>query len=232
MIGRFDRAFISRFVLTVGLAVFLVLTAGYVARAYRTSSHFRNDVKAALFDLTRSGADRTLLLLGDSRIDAMSCATDFAGWHVLNLGVPGSRASDWSTFVMTGANLGRFDAAIVWVGINDILHSKRSGRTVAHDVLTLLQGLDAVSQRIALIDARDALAEIDTGLPEEIRQELFALQATLVSDLDTGRVSLLTPFESKPNAVRAKFYSDAIHLHDRGYQVLCTELGRWLVDHG
>src|SRR5262249_511660 len=128
--------------------------------------------------------------------------------------------------------LGRFDAAIVWVGINDILHFKRAGRAVAHDVLTLLQGLDAISQRIALINARDALAEIDTGLPEEVRQELFALRATLVSDLDYGRASLLTPFESNPNAEHAKFYSDAIHLNDRGYQILCAELGRRLVDHG
>jgi lysophospholipase L1-like esterase len=211
---------------------FLVLLAslsvgGYVGWAHFKNSHLRNELKILRYTLSVFSNDRRLLLIGDSRVAAMSCANNLPGWRALNLGIHGSRADQWSAFLRR-ENLPRFDAAVLWVGINDILHTKRAGESIARDVASLIHTLNLVSSRVVLISSKDALASTNIALPHWADHELEVLEETLAATVNADH---LVPFASAPYATRDYFYVDAVHLSNRGYQVLCAELEKWLAGH-
>jgi hypothetical protein len=230
MIVQKNSAIRARFLAAFGLVALSVLIVGYMAREYRTNSNFRADVKTLMFQLSVSDSDRKLLLLGDSRIASMSCADDFSGWRLLNLGIPGSTAVDWETFTRS-SHLNHYGAVVLWVGINDILTFGRTGTSVAASVLRIIRNLTPVSQNIALINPKDAPTSGNSDLSQRADWEGRLLAKTLASELRMNG-SLVTPFYSEPNANLAEFYVDPIHLNERGYRILCAELGRWLANHG
>jgi hypothetical protein len=112
------------------------------------------------------------------------------------------------------------------------MHFGRAGIAVAGDVLITLGKLRRVARRIALIDARDAFASDAPELSKGINYEVNNLANKVASSVDDDHVSILTPFVSIKAGDRKSFYGDAIHPNDRGYEVLCVELGRWLTDNG
>jgi lysophospholipase L1-like esterase len=218
--------------LSVCLGALLVLITCYVVRAWRTDSNFRNNVKSLLFELSASDEDRTLLLLGDSRIVSMSCPSDFSGWRVLNLGVSGSTASDWSAYLLARAKLRHFDAAILWVGINDILNFGRAASSVVDDEVSLVSYLDNIAQRVALINPTDTKDGSHEEISERIYERMRQLANLPESGANSERVSIITPFESSSEDNRGDFYADYVHLNEGGYRVLCAQLGKWLANNG
>jgi lysophospholipase L1-like esterase len=229
---RFPKRLFSGSSIAIGLAVLSALLVGHFAWMYRRNSNFRNDLKIMWFDLSASGNDRRLLLLGDSRIAAMSCASDLAGWRILNLGVSGSEAKYWTSFVMTRAKWWHFTAIVLWVGINDIVNAGRAATNVAPDILNTLRKLDVSSNHIVLINSQDVPAGYNAKVPERIKQELIELANVLMSNADGNNVSILTPLASVHDTSHDEFYADYIHLNERGYRVLCAELAQWLAAHG
>jgi hypothetical protein len=220
----FDKIRLSVYGIAVGLAFLSALPVSYFAWMYRANSNFRNDVKILWFRLSAWDKDRTILLLGDSRIAAMSCARDFTGWRILNLGVSGSEARDWASFVTTRAKTWHFNVIVLWVGINDIANAGRAAGNVAPDILNILRKVDASSNRIVLINSEDVPFGPNTMVPDGIRHKLSELSNILKSS--ATKYEILTPFASVQDKSHGELYVDYMHLNEGGYRVLCAELAQ------
>jgi len=209
------------------LGAFLVI---FSLRLYRHNNQFRSDIKWNLFAVTAFGADHKLLLLGDSRIESLTCAQDIVGWRVLNLGVSGIGSEGVATYVAPRLhNLVSFDAIVLWVGVNDIAR-KWQATDVASRVTSLLQQLKRARARIGVIEQIYILNRAQDPEIDRANRELTALNEMLARRVDPNRISILKPFGTMPIDSFSKLYSDNLHLNEQGNKVLCEGISRWLIE--
>jgi lysophospholipase L1-like esterase len=214
------------------LAVLIICIGLSSIWRYRHDRFFRNEVVIRLYALTTPRHERKLLVIGDSNIASMSCAGDFAGWRVLNLGVPGLRAVEMLGYISARAKvLPRFDAAILWIGVNDLLFDQGSAADAARNVLAILNELATVSARVAVVSQALLPNGEDAGLTARINRDLVAMNATIAQDLRPGAATVIAPFTADAAVRWEDFYSDGLHLNARGYGRVCAEAGRWLSHH-
>jgi lysophospholipase L1-like esterase len=215
--------------LAVGGAVLFagMLLAVYGVRQYQRNADFRNEASIFLFKLTAS-SDRKLLVLGDSRVPALTCDREFRDWQLLNLGVGGATSDDIAHFIAEHANwLAGFQAAILWVGVNDVGSFHHEPTFVAKNILDILRRIGAWR---SLIIAQIKLGPgADAATRNEIDARLGEINEILAETVKEDGVSMLTPFEAIRNT--AGLYLDALHLNEEGYRQLCPKLGEWLNGH-
>jgi lysophospholipase L1-like esterase len=217
------------FALKVALAAaFVVVGVLYAIWSYRHDSHFRNDVKRALFAVTAPGHNRKLLLLGDSRIEFLQCAHRLDGWAALNLGVSGMTSDRLAEFVASRKNaLTSFDAIALWIGGNDILRG-RPAADVSRDILSILQKLGRSTTPVALFEQIPILNGAGDAKINQYNADLVKLSFMIANASDRPRISILEPFANIPIDAKSPLYSDSLHLSDQGNKVLCHTLGKWL----
>lgn len=193
--------------------------------AYRSSSTVRNVAKIAAFRLRALPEDRKLILLGDSRIASLGC--QFAGWRILNLGIAGSTAEQWAGMTDRYAHfVGRFEAGVVWVGINDILWTSHKTGNIGRDLVKTLYNAKQLSDRVLLLNqtVNPATSMMSPHLAEEIRE----VDEAVVNDPIARSVSIRFPFARKTTSELPSLFLDNIHLNDQGNRELCFELEQWL----
>ena len=82
----------------------------------RSDTAFRQGVRVLVHDAA-FWSSRRLLLVGDSRVDALRCGDKLPGWRILNLGMRGLTARELKSEL--GGWIGdarRFERAVVWIG--------------------------------------------------------------------------------------------------------------------
>ena len=217
--------------ITATLLAVALLAVGVLAvrRHYLDDPFFRSEVNLRLYILSTLRSERRLLLVGDSNVGVMSCVSDFAKWDVLNLGIFGLRSGRMLDYVRSHVQAWpRFDAAILWVGINDLRFDNVNGTEVARNVLAILSGLSVASSRLALVRQVPLPEGRDTGYSTRVNQEVAAMNAILTEEVRPELATIIVPFPDESAGRWEDFASDGLHLSARGYSHVCAEVGRWL----
>jgi len=214
------------------LAMLLLGTGGYFTRLYRHDAFFRNEVALRLYALSSSPHDRKLLLIGDSNVGLMPCAGDFAGWRILKLGVAGARSGPMLGYIRAHAQAWpHFDAAILWIGINDLRFDQGNGTEVARNVLATLGELATVSDRLAVMRQAALPDRADAALSARVDREVVAMNTQIAEATRPKEAAVIAPFPNEAGTDPEDFESDGLHLDARGYARACAEAGRWLSGH-
>jgi lysophospholipase L1-like esterase len=163
-----------------------------------------------------------------SRIESLECAQYFAGWATLNLGVSGMTSHRLAKFVASRRNgLTRFDAIVLWIGVNDILRGRPVADT-SDDTLSILRELESSTTPIALLEQINVVNSWNQVRLERVNVELTKLNDTLADASDGARMRTLKPFGDIPLGTQSPLYSDSVHLNDQGNKIICSTLDKWL----
>jgi lysophospholipase L1-like esterase len=157
-----------------------------------------------------------ILLTGDSRMTELGRRTSTRpGSLVVNIGLSGSTSQDWLAY-FDNSWIGRptNSTVVLWVGINDLLFTGATARTVAERVRQLAQSLTARGNRVLLLDQVAAVIAPHQDILRRLDTASQAVNATLDVSPPAGvrRVpvaDLLRP-TTDPATTPALF--DGIHL--------------------
>jgi lysophospholipase L1-like esterase len=210
--------------------------AGIGYQAYRTQITFRQIVRVFAFYPAQWLSSQTLLLVGDSRVEALHCGAHLPGWSVLNLGVSGLTARDLQSGL--GSWIGwspRFDRSLVWIGVNDLFHHHRSTAQVMQDLQAIVETLAARSTRVALVAPIPVLKDNARELVNTTNQGLSDVQQRLLVSLagasSPGAVDELVLVPMNATAEDRAGYADPLHLNSTGNAMMCALVARWLLAH-
>jgi lysophospholipase L1-like esterase len=198
---------------------------GFGFARYRYDLTFSQRTKWRIFSALYKSAERKLLLVGDSRVVALSCPAAFSGWRILNLGVSGSTAGQTLDLLKPNlAYFGKFEAAIIWTGINDVRFG-RDAESVIDNIVAVLDLLASSSRQVLLL-GQFPMREDDPAA-EKINRVLQIINHTAAARTAARGQHFMLPqvTNGKP-----ELYADAIHLNDRGNQLVCAEIGQWLAN--
>jgi lysophospholipase L1-like esterase len=214
-------------------AALLVVLVAYCLWQYRHDWMFRNAAALQFHEFFASSRARQLLLIGDSNISGLSCVNRFAGWDILNLGVPGLRAETLRGYVESHASRWpRFDAAILWIGINDLRTAAGAAPAAAEDTVAILAVLKSVSARLAMV--QQPLLPASQGDPGRtlVNRAVTTMNSLIVQRLSTNLAAIIAPFADQKESGSTAFFIDDLHLNAQGYRRVCDEAGRWLAANG
>ena len=213
----------------------LILGAGIFSiwRYYNYDVFFRSEIVVRLYALSSSPQEHRLLLVGDSNVGLMyHCGDDFAGWRILNLGVAGLRSGPMLGYIRAHALAWpHFDAAILWIGINDLYHDQGNGVEVARNVLASLGELATVSSRLAVMLQAPLPEGTDAAFSARIDRDVVAMNTMIAQAARPKAFAVIAPFPNEAAIGWEDFESDGLHLNARGYARVCAEAARWLSGH-
>lgn len=159
-----------------------------------------------------------ILLIGDSRVAGLGHrSVDQPRSIVFNMGVSGSTASQWRTFLQhLHVPYPKVATTVIWLGVNDFIHDAASAQVVAQNLRHLATTLNSSGHRVFVLDqiALDSKAgSIDPSA--NIRgQELNALfEAKPFTTATLVRISDI--FEPTAGTNSTPQLSDGIHLRSR-----------------
>jgi lysophospholipase L1-like esterase len=183
--------------------------------------------------LKSSRSLQNLLLVGDSRIEALQCDDILPKWNVLNLGVSGLTAKQLKASLEQWLVRSRqFHRAVVWIGINDILHHRREPEQVANEIGQIAGLLMDRTSRVAVIGQIPMFNDTSSDAVLWTNKDLNGLQQALDARLEilnrTGKIDRLTLFSMDTETIPQDAYSDAIHLSATGNRLACGLLESWL----
>ncbi len=197
--------------------------SGFGFARYRYDVAFNQRIHALMFGAFHQWAERKLILVGDSRVTALSCPSAFARWKVINLGVSGSTAGQ--TLGLLKLNLqyyGQFEAGIIWSGINDV----RFGRDVESaidDMVAVLDLLATWAKQVLMLGQFPIRGDDPSAGRVNSALQAMNLEAAARTSARGQRFMVPQVTDRQP-----ELYADAIHLSDRGNQVVCAKIGEWL----
>jgi len=198
---------------------------------WRHDAIFSNRLTLLVYRLSASVHDRRLLLLGDSNVAYMDCSPQLTGWHILNLGVSGIQTDQLLRYLNgLRPNLPQFDAAVLWVGVNDALWGGIVAEDSARNVLAALDALSAVAKRRALV-SQPLLPAGSEVRSASANPEIAAMNMMLAQQTKADLATVITPFSSEPLATQRDLFRDGLHLTASGYGRVCAEIARWLAEH-
>jgi lysophospholipase L1-like esterase len=211
-----------------------VVVGGYFGWRYRHDGMLHNDIALRLFRLSTTSDDRKLLLIGDSNIASMSCGGRFPGWRVLNLGIPGLRSQYLLAYIQAHAQeWPRFDAAVLWIGINDLRPGRMNPVDTAQNVAAILKDLAELTAQLAVVSQPPLPGGPDGLQAVGVNRDVAAMNMIVRRQTPPDLATVLTPFPSDAGVSMSEFFShDGLHLNERGYDRVCTETGRWLSARG
>jgi lysophospholipase L1-like esterase len=218
---------VSSVALTAG-----ILTVVYLR--YRNDLHIRQTVKSFIYSVQSVGARRRVLLVGDSRINTLRCNLAQPGASVLNLGVAGLTADQLR------ANLDRwlgkskqFDYAVIWIGVNDIIHHGSKPETVAKEIGWIATNLKDHASHVAVIGQIPIFGDVSGDSLRLANERLNRLQDEIDAYLakvnyHSKKVSVLkVPIKVEGGRMR-ELYSDAVHLSNEGNKIVCETVLTWV----
>ena len=97
----------------------------------------------------------TMLLVGDSRIEALPTPTRASGapLFVINTGASGTSARAWLDLLPSwAAGDSRYEAAVWWAGVNDVLYGRVSEAAVAESVSLVALRLRHHARRVLVVE--------------------------------------------------------------------------------
>ena len=158
----------------------------------------------------------------------------FPGWRVLNLGIPGLLSEALLGYIRAYAqDWPRFDAAVLWIGINDLRSGRMNPADTAQNVAAILKDLAALTAKLAVVSQPQLPVELDGVQSARLNRDVFVMNTIIQKQTPPDLATVLTPFPSETGANGPEFFSgDGLHLNERGYDRICTETGRWLSAHG
>lgn len=211
------------------------MAACAAAAAYRQIGldvNARQALRAVVYDLAFWRPTRNLLLVGDSRIAALRCDQALRETSVLNLGVSGLTAGQLAARLELWLRPSRpFDRAVVWVGVNDIVHQRRKPEIVAADISVIVGKMLQYSRKVAVVAQIPFVEDPAADKTQRVNADLRLLQQALAARLaplsHDGQVSSLVPFGLPPNYV-PYLLKDSLHLNGRGQDIFCATLSSWI----
>jgi peptidoglycan/LPS O-acetylase OafA/YrhL len=219
--------------LAVCICITVILTAGY--QSYRTQVQFRQIVRMIGFLSKQWQAAPTLLLVGDSRVEALSCPNQLGSWRALNMGIAGLTASELRTKLANWIwPVEHFDRSVVWIGVNDVLHRNRTSVQVSDDLRRVIDLLVRHSDRVAVVAPIPVLDHEDSGVVHKSNQDLVSAQRSLMASFSANDESssikqlMVLPMDEKP--AHPEIYADPLHLNAAGNGIVCARLASWLAE--
>ncbi len=211
------------------LVLLAVIGGFYCLWRYRHDGLFRSVIALELYEIRDYPTNRRLLLVGDSNISAMSCEHEFSGWHVLNLGIAGLQAKTLRNYIDRSALRGsQFDAAILWIGINDLRVDASAAHAVAADTMVILTALKSISRRLALV--QQPLLPIIQNEEHHafLNRGVVAMNAAIGDQMPKNLATIIVLFPDEKDGGAPTSFADGLHLGAHGYERVCKEAGRWL----
>jgi lysophospholipase L1-like esterase len=212
-------------ILAISLGVAAIAIGICVAR-FRRNVDLQYQLRAIAFGVTSISDARKLVFVGDSRVASLQCQKELSAWHVLNLGFAGETSEQSLGLVQRHFGiLPKFRAAVVWVGVNDVILGSETHRVV-EDTVALIDIIHRSSEHVLLLGqfpvrTGDRYAQSINLRLNNINEEMS--KAAAAHDYD---VVLLPLKDSDP--WQSEFYLDALHLNANGNQLACKTIANWL----
>ena len=162
-----------------------------------------------------------ILLIGDSRVAALG-QRDVVQPRtiVFNMGVSGSTAAQWRTFLEhLRFRFPKAATTVIWLGVNDFIHDAAPAQVVARNLHHLAVTLNSNGHRVFILDqvALDSKAAPLDKRANVGSRELNALfEATPFTAATLVRISNM--FEQDASSNLTPLLSDGIHLTSHGNQ--------------
>jgi lysophospholipase L1-like esterase len=153
-----------------------------------------------------------ILLVGDSRIAGLGRRSiDRPHTRVFNLGLSGSRASEWRDVLMQ-SDLPQHAAVVMWIGVNDIWKDNTQPATVAHDLRAAIAALAARGHAVVLLGQIPADARVGPAY-ERITLGCLAIDALIDAEPPAARrVPVADLFKIPVDSGSTPLLHDGIHL--------------------
>ena len=216
-----------------------VASAGLLYFGARASTDFRQSLRVLASWPVRTSGRPVLLLIGDSRINALRCASDLPGYALVNLGVDGLTSEGLRASLEKWTSGLPISKAALWIGVNDTINHGRNAGAVAADTLWSLGKLGARATRVANIAPIPVPPGTGRGWPFHVRDEDAAwanaaslqiqrvVRAAIAPVGAFGNVDELKLFSISPDPRDVADFADPIHLNERGNARLCSLLRHW-----
>jgi lysophospholipase L1-like esterase len=207
----------------ISLAASFVALLAVVAYGPRVVGRINPWERVSLQMLAAFGAEHLgydpILLIGDSRAVGLGQPHfDQPRTIVFNMGVSGSTAAQWRTFLEhLRVPYPEAATAIIWLGVNDFIHDAAPAQVVAQHLRHVVATLHSKGDRVLILDQLplDAKAAPLDGRVNIGSRDLNALfEAAPLTTATLIRVSDLFVPNSSANSTPQ--LSDGIHLTSRG----------------
>jgi lysophospholipase L1-like esterase len=203
--------------ISLAASVLLGLLA-FVAYGSRVAGWINPWARVSVQMLAAFGAEYlgydVILLIGDSRAESLGQAHfDKTRAIVFNMGVSGSTAAQWRSFLDLRVPYPKAATAIIWLGVNDFIHDAASAQVVAQHLRHVAATLNTKGYRVLILDQLpldERAAPFDERVNVRSRELNALLEATPLTNATLVRVSDLFVPNSSTNSTPQ--LSDGIHL--------------------
>jgi lysophospholipase L1-like esterase len=212
-------------VLAISFGVAAIVIGICVARL-RHNVDLQYQLRAIAFDATTISEMRKLIFVGDSRVVSLQCEKELPVWHVLNLGFAGKTAGQ--SLGLAQRYLGllpKARAAVVWVGVNDVMLGRQVHRVV-EDTVALIDIIHRSSEHVLFLGQFPVRTDDLYTQSINLRLDNINEEMSKVANAHGYDVALLPLKETGPG--QSEFYLDSLHLNASGNQLVCKTIANWL----
>ena len=216
--------------LALGLTILCLILIFHVRERVLLEKALR--ANPALLDQHRDRSEMTLerpllLITGDSRAKDLG-TTKIGRFHVENRGIAGQTTTEVLARVGRDMAILRPDQVIVIAGINDLKISSADGEEPTQAAAALMEILaigEAMNIPVTLLEAWGASESITLRgmfLPSHLASAVRALnlKITKMKRPESARIASTNAILNDNDLVRAELARDALHLNDRGLDIL------------
>ena len=167
-----------------------------------------------------------LLVTGDSRAKDLG-TTKIGRYHVENRGVPGQTTVEVLARVGRDMAILRPDLVVVIAGINDLKTSPSGGgpsqaAAALAEIVAIGEAMKIPVTLIANWGASEAISLRGIFLPANLPETIAALNSS-IAKINLSKSAITAPMDvilNEDGLVRTEFARDALHLNDRGLDIL------------
>jgi|GEM_PF-5338913 len=167
-----------------------------------------------------------MLLTGDSRARDLG-TTKIGRYHVENRGIPGQTTAEVLARVGRDMAILKPDLVVVIAGINDLKTSPSGGgpsqaAAALGEIVAIGEAMKIPVTLIANWGASEAISLRGIFLPANLPEAIAALNSS-IAKLNFSKSAITAPMDvilNDDGLVRTEFARDALHLNDRGLDIL------------
>ena len=220
---------LSGWLLAVGLGITCLILIFEIRERADMESVLRADPAQLNQHRVRSGTvtERPLMLLtGDSRARDLG-TTKIGRYHVENRGIPGQTTAEVLARVGRDMAILKPDLVVVIAGINDLKTSPSGGgpsqaAAALAEIVAIGEAMKIPVTLIANWGASEAISLRGIFLPANLPETIAALNSS-IAKINLSESAITAPMDvilNDDGLVRTEFARDALHLNDRGLDIL------------
>lgn len=226
-------------VIASGIVVALAIVSLYLCSSMQRSQRWLGATRAVRLHsaiglrISRLLSERAVLLVGDSRIESLRWPLHgYEGWRATNVGIGGTTAAMWSDWLAGSPSTTPYEAAVLWVGVNDLLTRGADVSATEDKVVGAARGLLSYARRVYVLEQIPVRFASKRLISEKISDDVRQLNVGVAHKLSQEKAVSIMQLEEAlraPDGLLCDWASgDGLHLNERGQAWLSERLAKLL----